>query len=87
MKNGFMIPNLLGCEVKGMKKEQLMKARKSVELCNLPADEDVCEQCPYFGGEGDKVYGCIDKRYKDLIEILDWGIKTVETLEDFLRKR
>ncbi len=67
-----------------MNKEKILKAKKSVELCNMTAEDDVCKQCPYYK-DNDKLYGCIDRRYKDLIEILDWGILTIETLEGFLK--
>ena len=67
-----------------MKKSMILKAKKSVELCNMPAEDDVCKQCPYYE-DGDDPYGCIDQRYKDLIEILDWAVLTIETLEGFLK--
>ena len=58
-----------------MNKEKVLKAKKSVELCNMPAEDDVCKQCPYYVDD-DKLYSCMDQRYKDLIEILDWCILT-----------
>ena len=68
-----------------MNKNKILKAKKSVELCNMPAEDNVCKQCPYYSDKGN-LYECMDKRYKDLIEILDWSIKTIETLEGLLRR-
>ena len=68
-----------------MKKSMILKAKKSVELCNKPAEDDVCKECPYYK-DNDNLYSCMDQRYKDLIEILNWSIQTIETLEGFLKR-
>lgn len=68
-----------------MNAEMIRKALKSVELCAKEVDENntACKECPYYKPD-DRTYKCIDNRYKDLAEVLEWSLNAYETVYKFL---
>ena len=67
-----------------MNSRDLKNVLKSIECC-AATEEDACDECPY-NNDHDNAWHCMDRRYEDLKKILDWGIETMETLENFFDK-